>query len=1393
MTSPLALAPRMGSADDAFEELCCQLAYADVADKAGFRRVLGKGGDGGVECYWTSAAGEVHGWQAKHIFDLGRALTKAAASFTVARGRHPRLSRYVVCLPVDLSGSQGAGGQSQQDRFDAFKAKAEAEALADGQRVVVEPWAAFTIRQRLIASDPSGGHQRYWFDPNHLGEAWFSAHIDDAIRRAGPRYTPKLHHGHVLDETLAALGDTPAWREVVAAWARRARDAATQWSSTMAHSAKGWSGEFPPPAAVHGSDLNTALARLAAALEGDDLVGSEAIAEAATRSAMLCVLDLVTDLETRFGPGTARSVPFWQRWVEIHAERPADHLRDCDGVHGMLLELVVWLASAAIPANRDRVLLLSGPAGIGKTHGLCDVARSRRSSGLATVLVSGPQFSADGSPWAALAVALGLDASWTRDVLLDALDAAGAKLQAEGGLRGRVLLCIDALDERRDRSRWLDDLPEIVAAVRQRPHLALCVSFRDGYQRQVLRSDLNLSRFAHPGFTGAVFDACSAFFKHFDLDPPVGPLLEPELGNPLFLLVLCRTLKARGLRAIPPGRIGTGEALAQLLIWRDDELHKRSPALGTAAVSRSMLAVAGALPEGGTLGWAEADAVVEGTLPPSQRGRNDLLEHLVSAGLLRQLPPTSDGWPPAEDRVDIAFGRLRHHLLADRVTRTDGRPPPDGLRAMALADPGLAESIAVILPERNGGELVDLASDPDERTTLFEPWLAALPWRDPATLGDRVEALVREALADPTVDHMAWDALFTLALRPGHRYDHRFLHRLLGGMPMPQRDSALCSYLHAVFDRGGTPSPVLRVLRAPWEIDAVKVARPLRTAWCAVLAWCCAAADLRVRDEATKAAVRLTETDLGVWAGLVEMFADVDDDSVLERVLCAAYGAVLRNPEPEPLRELSQVVLDRVLRRQSGTPRHALVRGHAQCIGEWAAHRGVLPAGLVVANFRPPHSAPVALHAPTEAALKRYADHGEYPRLYASVMDSFSGDFAAYTMPGVLGGYEKLMAAGVTRRWVLAEVIALGYDPALHANYDHEMIQDYGHGREKPVWAERIGKKYQRIALARLVGALDDLARSRAKAPAGLACERLRDLDPSVLQREPLDHDIHLSGRWCSAGPMDFAATASLTEAGWVAEDDFVCPDGLVAPRTDPALPMQRWRLLNGFFRWDNRTFKQERRYRDAWMMVKGYVVPRRKLGACRKALADQDFMGRWMVDGSDLGGGIYFGEYPWSPCFPDAMAMPEAYGARQEPLAKLGLRPATNHMSSTGEDWNGGSVGLTVPSAELVGATTTRWDGVRGFETENGRLIFQDPAAGVGGLTGLWVDDDSLSELCERLDVRVLWTVLAERRIMGDDGDKNFAGMKHASWTMWLDGGRVGIKRGRGEHFRADRSRGPG
>ena len=98
------------AATRAFEAMCNQLfelwidrEYKDT--KKSFVVVNGAGGDGGVESYATLVTGEEIGVQAKWFPDsiTTSQFNQIKNSILTALEVHPKLIKYIVCVPRDLS------------------------------------------------------------------------------------------------------------------------------------------------------------------------------------------------------------------------------------------------------------------------------------------------------------------------------------------------------------------------------------------------------------------------------------------------------------------------------------------------------------------------------------------------------------------------------------------------------------------------------------------------------------------------------------------------------------------------------------------------------------------------------------------------------------------------------------------------------------------------------------------------------------------------------------------------------------------------------------------------------------------------------------------------------------------------------------------------------------------------------------------------------------------------------------------------------------------------------------------------------------------------------------------------------------------------------------------
>ncbi len=160
--------PHHGSQNLGFEELCCQLAaLEEVPQKEKFYR-KGPGGDAGVECYATLKDGFEIGWQAKYFFDFeSTQLQQLNDSILTALTKHPKLSKYIVCLPIDLRDSRADNSKSktQLARWQDWVSKWELKASSLGRSITLELWSLSSITERLVRDNPLyTGRLLYWFD-----------------------------------------------------------------------------------------------------------------------------------------------------------------------------------------------------------------------------------------------------------------------------------------------------------------------------------------------------------------------------------------------------------------------------------------------------------------------------------------------------------------------------------------------------------------------------------------------------------------------------------------------------------------------------------------------------------------------------------------------------------------------------------------------------------------------------------------------------------------------------------------------------------------------------------------------------------------------------------------------------------------------------------------------------------------------------------------------------------------------------------------------------------------------------------------------------------------------------------------------------------------------------
>ena len=200
------LRPLDGSLQFAFEELCCQLAKYEIPGDYLFVR---KGTpDAGVECFCVYPDGTERGWQAKFFDAMGQSQWRQLDnSVRTALEKHPHLVTYTICLPLDRPDPRIKEQKSFFDRWNDHTTKWQGWATEKGMQVQFDYWGNHEILERLSLEEHRGRFF-FWFGTDRFSDQWFQVRLSEAIRAAGPRYTPEIHVELPVSQLFDALGRT---------------------------------------------------------------------------------------------------------------------------------------------------------------------------------------------------------------------------------------------------------------------------------------------------------------------------------------------------------------------------------------------------------------------------------------------------------------------------------------------------------------------------------------------------------------------------------------------------------------------------------------------------------------------------------------------------------------------------------------------------------------------------------------------------------------------------------------------------------------------------------------------------------------------------------------------------------------------------------------------------------------------------------------------------------------------------------------------------------------------------------------------------------------------------------------------------------------------------------
>lgn len=1463
-----------GAQSGGFEELCCQLAaLEDPAEGSTFLR-KGSGADQGLECFRSYADGHEVGWQAKYfVNDFDRSqISDLSGSLKRALLAHPKLDTFVVCLPIDLQDNRVGRKLSQLERFERWRDRSIQSAATKGRRLKVELWSASSIAERLGRDSPLySGRSRYWFDVTTFSSSWFRSKFDVQRNNLGERYTPQSHVQLPIQQSLDALARNPELLMSPREWA-------TGLTFLLDGAARSVSREgltsTPDLLRAGCEPLERALAAPPASLLTPVPLD---VWSALSATATQAIGDALGELRERDAAGNLSSM--------------RSNLLD---LYSAVERVRREIASSHWPLTNTQGLVISGPAGIGKSHLLADFGVKQLSLGRPFVLVLTGTLIETAQPWDQIRAQLDL-AHISTEELLGALDAAA---EAAGC---RAVIAVDALNERHGIDLWESRLGGFLADLQRFPRLALVVTVRETYLRYLPLE--GLVHIEHPGFGEHAGTAAKAYLDQRGIARPSSPNLAQEFENPLFLRTCCAYLDAAKLKQLPKGLQGITAIFDFYLTAVAEKVERELRLVPQLNIPRNalqaFLEAASAHDYGGSLPLAEAVALLDRFHHSGGTVDQSLLSAFLSEGLLTQEVAWQSQEGGLEQSIRFTFERMSDHLRAQRlIAQMDPVDLAASLRRPPFNDyfgadaswrvAGVVEAMAVQFPENFEDELFDvLPNEATKDATLVKAFLNSLAWRAPKAFSQRTVDWVRRI--SELDGESAYGRLLCAVTEPGNSFNAEWLHEELWRYAMPERDVVWSIFLAE--DDLDNQGAVALLIDWAWDVDASQIEDERVRLAAVTLTWCLSTSHRAVRDRATKALVNLLAPKLNVATQLLDKFAGIDDPYILERLLAACYGAAMQGIDRAGCASLASIVWRHYFGADRTPPLHLLSRDYALGILLYAKAIGQLPTEVEVDAAKVKFVSPWPLEAVSEADLEKYLVNG-YRDAIGSSTDDY-GDFGNYTLrawlheitnlPRALAGqttqqlYERWQvdfesAASVeqveallvlrrasasyrqrsdrgrysksgkqeadqlwdaflrakeafrqvmtpemqaaysafaeahlheatrmdddersppdvdhraVRRWICDRAHTLGWNADRFASFDGGKLIDRDRMGNHRV--ERIGKKYQHIALAEVTARLTDnlaMCASRGQltsykyGPEGR--DMKRDIDPSLLIR------VTQESGWNSTPVTWWTPTSPQLPSGdteillaWGSSET-----GLVngAEEIDVAsLEQHRWLTVHAFRQW-KLPGQSRRNHADAWSRV-SCVLTRVGSGAklAKELLSRQrgDFSRLWIEE--RLQG--FIGEHGWRDSRElELLKYPSA--GISTPCA--GLVDTLTAEGNTEDNSIDETFTLQLPSAAALTLLDLRLRSGKTPEYVDAQatLRWQDPSLHTPGAGAALVSRDYFLQRIRDAGLEPVWIIAGEKNVYGGQflGSSNtgYGGTLYHTTVFTLDGGnikKVGLK----------------
>ena len=373
--------------------------------------------------------------------------------------------------------------------------------------------------------------------------------------------------------------------------------------------------------------------------------------------------------------------------------------------------------------------------------------------------------------------------------------------------------------------------------------------------------------------------------------------------------------------------------------------------------------------------------------------------------------------------------------------------------------------------------------------------------------------------------------------------------------------------------------------------------------------------------------------------------------------------------------------------------------------------------------------------------------------------------------------------AGWALRWICKRAHELGWTSArfgaferrcrAHDRYDHRV--------------ERVGKKYQWLALQELVARMaDNLTflggiwdEDKTPRPMYRTARQvgLRDIDPSLLVTRTHYDGWAEWGRtwWVPFGPR-LRPVEPHERIAWLHSDTDLVNSSALIDLVDPKTG-RRWLALDGFAGWTDRGVQDGHRemQRDTWFRLRCIVVHREHEEQVFRSLENRLYLEHGSLPKADFPIDFYLGEYSWHPDI-------DQLDPRESPPGRH-PRPPCEYPTTATYTCERGEYDYSIDDTIRVEMPAPWLADSMGLRMRSGRLPvfvdsdeqnrFMDPSVLEPGPPAALVDRNAFLRVLDQLNLAAIWVIAGQKGAYGGRGaTMGFGGCMNHTALYRLEGG---------------------